>query len=295
MSELEVTGGEITSDHTHLLEWMRRRNTGQEVATTLLRKRRQAKPEFYRSPIDLSEGRSGVVSIQHRLLAGTAPIIGTRQAFLRGCWPVCAVLNDPLRVHDLLEDDQGVWMSDTPEELNQIAEALHVVRPAGTVLVGGLGLGVMATTLVALSFVERVVVVERSADVIALCAGSGYEVVHADLREYLLTCPEPFDFWMLDTWRGTSETTWWEEVLPLRRIIANRFGRQQVHCWAEDIMLGQVVPAAACGAGFNWYYKAIPHNPAPDQLRRFFRDIGLPTWERRHGDAVNDVLAEYSA
>lgn len=252
-------------------------------------------PQFYRSPISLPESKSNLVSINHRTVTGRTPIIGVRQALLRGCKPVDAVLSSPLTVHELCEDDYGVWMTDLPEELNQVAEMLGTIRPAGRVLVGGLGLGIVATALTCRDFVDEIVVVERSADVIALCARSGYEVIHSDLADYLQTCPEPFDFWLLDTWQGTGESVWWTEVMPLRRIIANRFGRQRVHCWAEDIMLGQAIPAATRNAGHNWYYKALPRGMSFKEVKGFFRNVGLPAWERRYGKNVDMVLAKDAA
>jgi len=235
------------------------------------------KPALYASPIDLPEGRSGAVRIQHATLEGVVPIVGSRQALHRGMRPVAVRLPHPVRYHQLIEDDHGVWMTDMPEELNQIAEAISALfgrwGPDGHVLVGGLGLGVLAKVLALAG--ARVTVVEHSADVIALCSTNEYEVVHGDIREYLEIC-DPFDAYMLDTWQGTSEETWWSHVMPLRRIIAGRFGAMPVHCWAEDIMLGQVTRSALMQAGRSWYYEALPEGADERCVKHFTTKVGLP-------------------
>lgn len=250
----------------------------------------RTKPALYTSPIDLPEGRSGAVTVQHATLEGVVPIIGARQAFNRGIRPVSVRLPHPIRYHHLTEDDHGVWMTDMPEELNQIVEAIHTLFGCwgadGKILVGGLGLGILPRIL-ALQGAE-VTVVERSADIITLCSQPDYAVVHGDIHEYLEVCP-PFDAYMLDTWQGTSELTWWTEVMPLRRIIGNRFGNVPVHCWAEDIMLGQVTHAALRQAGKYWYYRALPENAAERTVKHFVSKVGLPGWEKKFGARVNTL------
>lgn len=255
-------------------------------------------PLWYASPINLPEASSGAISVRHHIVeAGSkVPIIGWRQALLTKRKPVLALVSEPLRVHELLEDD-AVWMTDFPEELQQIAQALHELRQTTDlyeqrVLIGGLGLGIMAVT-VAATTKQPPVVVEKNADVIKLCATEKYTTVHDDIAHYLSVC-DPFDVFLLDTWRGTNEGTWWEEVLPLRRIIRNRFGRRpKIHCWGEDIMWGQVIAALQQGKN-HWYYKGVPKLELREAAA-FVRNVGLPAWEKNYGKAIDEMTKKVCA
>jgi hypothetical protein len=249
-------------------------------------------PKLYRSPLDLPEATSGGFSVRHKIYPAGAsmPIINMREAFTRGRNPLSVTLPRPLRVHELHEEDAGTWMTDAPQELNQIAEMLYEVQPTGEVLVGGLGLGVLASILVAREGVASVTVVERSSDVKRLCAKRGYHVVLDDIDHYLRTHEEPYDFYLLDTWQGTNEGTWWEEVMPLRRIIRNRFGRRSVvHCWAEDMMLGQVCRSALNMAGRVWYYQVLAKDADEEEVAWFLGNVGTREWERRYGRRLDEI------
>jgi len=256
--------------------------------------------KLYASPIDLPEGTSGALRLGHKILTGVYPIVGMRQAFLRGVRPVSAKLCGR-RVHVLSEDGAGVWMTDMPEELEQIAAVIRELPPVGRVLIGGLGLGVLPAVILAAPFVDSITVVEKSPDVIRLCRprgpaaeGVSVNVVCSDIAEFLASCPA-FDSYYLDTWQGTNEGEWWQTVMPLRRIIANRWGRRKVWCWAEDIMLGQCRRAAFLQGGKHWWYKALPEYPDQRTVNYFFRGVGMPAWEKRYGARVDELVAENAA
>lgn len=126
---------------------------------------------WYKSPIDLPEGKSGTVSIAHRIIKDSTPIISARQAYTRGLRSVSAKPKEPLRVHEL------------------------------------------------------------------------------------------------------------------RCTIRNRFGaRPIVHCWAEDIMIGQIRRSLE-GPHRFWKYKRLPLM-TPRQIERFLSDVGLPQWEKLYGGLV---------
>jgi hypothetical protein len=189
------------------------------------------------------------------------------------------------RIHELYHDEHGLWMTDRPEELNQIGELVHSVNLHGGVLIGGLGLGVLARVVTDHSLVTDVTVIELDPDVIKLCSGSGYRVIQADVAKYLKESSEHYDFYLLDTWQSTSEGTWWNDVMPMRRTIRNRWGGKPViHCWAEDIMVGQLTRALMGRP--HWYYENLAPMTLRD-VRRFTRDVGLPTWEKRWGAIVD--------
>lgn len=248
---------------------------------------------LYTSPISLPERTSGPAQIRHRTIPAGADVIvvGLRQAFLRGIRPVSVRLAEPLRIHELFHEDYGVWMTDLPEELNQIGELLRSVEPSGRVLIGGLGLGILAHVVSARVGVERVVVIEKDEHVINLCAKRRYSVVHADIAEYLLrSTRERFDFFLLDTWQQTGESTWWSDVLPLRRIIRNRWGgKPVVHCWAEDIMHGQLLRSLTTHPE-HWYCRGLQMPMTEAVARKFLRDVGLPTWEKKYGGAIDATI-----
>ena len=117
------------------------------------------KPKLYRSPINLPESSSGPISIKHRVVNDEVPIVGMRQALLTGQRQTVAQLTAPLRVHELHHTEHGLWMTDLPEELNQIGVAMQIFRPYGGVLVGGLGLGILAKTLAGSAVVGAVTVI----------------------------------------------------------------------------------------------------------------------------------------
>lgn len=253
-------------------------------------------PQWYESPINLPQRQETSIAIEHRLLpvGEKVHIVGMRQALLRGTRPVSGIVRDrPLRIHVLRETGGGVWMTDLPEELNQVQEMLHRVRPFGRVLVGGLGLGIVARACRRWLGVEEVVVVEHNPDVIALCGQGLPRVECADIAAFLKGhAPPAFDAYLLDTWAGTSENTWWSEVMPLRRTIRQRFGqRPLVHCWAEDIMIGQLFQALTT-APPHWYYSHLPVPMPARTAHAFLRDVGTLTWEQRYGAAIDRTSAE---
>jgi len=254
---------------------------------------RTYKPQWLSSPINLPERQVGKMQIRHRIMqAGErVNIIGARQAIMCGRRPVFAELVEQLTVHELVETDRGVWMTDLPEELNQIAEMVHTVRPRGRVLIGGLGLGISAAVVSALSSVSVVHVVEHSQDVVDLCRASGYGVIVADIQQYLETTAEHYDCFLLDTWTGTNESTWWEEVMPQRRVIRSRWGiKPVIYAWAEDIMIGQLMRTLQITEP-HWYYKHLPLPMSRLKAQRFISGVGLPWWEKQYGLAVDKAFA----
>lgn len=264
---------------------------------------RPYRPQWYPSPLQLEPATHGHIRIDHTYepVGATVPIVGWRQAMLRGLKPVTtAPLAEPLRITRLVSTGKhhhGVWMTDSPEELNQIYEMVHTVAPRGRVLVGGLGLGCLPLILALhCPRVERIVVVERDQSIVKLCAQSGYQTVHADLYKYLADERRTlaFDYYLLDTWAGTNEDTWWSEVVPLRRLLARRAPYATVHCWAEDIMVGQIRRTLThlTPERRHWYYKYLPAPMSADAVEMFVRTVGSPEWERRYGDAVNRATLE---
>jgi hypothetical protein len=253
--------------------------------------------KHYASPVYLHAGRSGKVAITIDAQSGELPIIGLRNAIFTGRRPTSVMISKktPLRIHRLKDDEHGCWMTDMPEELQQVEDFLHRAGPVvgKRVCVGGLGLGIVATRLVQEG--ATVTVVERSFDIIKLVVpkrDASYTIAHTDIAEYLERC-DPFDAYYLDTWQGTGEATWWDEVLPLRRIIGRRFGAVPVHCWAENIMLGQVLNTIynafaterRTGLPRYWHMAKLPDDTNVEEF--LGPTIGTPAWEAKYGPGLN--------
>jgi hypothetical protein len=112
------------------------------------------------------------------------------------------------------------------------------------------------------------------------------------IEDYIRTTADPMpDFVLLDTWCGTNEGTWWDTVMPLRRMIQWRWGKWPIiHCWAEDIMAGQIVPSLTMGKP-HWYYKHLP-SMTTEQAEAFVTDVGTRSWEKKYGQAINKALID---
>jgi len=240
------------------------------------------------SPIELPEAKLGGVEIKH-IHAKEFDIVSMREALLTGKPPQRITLDEPIRIHQLLQDGH-LWIADLPIEIRQHREAIRNMFPRGRVLVGGLGLGIAARLLAAMPSVTTVDVVEISPEIAKLCNPHHpkVNVIVEDFRAFIARQPE----WIwssafVDLWTGTSEGNWWVEVFPLRRLIARKFGKWNgdgVFYWAEDIMLGQIGHVLMSSSQPHWNYKAELKRPMSLQRARWFlRNIGTPLWERRYG------------
>ena len=146
----------------------------------------------------------------------------------------------PITVHKL-SGPEGTWMTDMPCELVQMYREL-TIHARGTVLIGGLGLGIAARQAVLKKSVSKIIVIERQPEIIKMVTpylNGKTAIVQADIFEYAkLSTYHQFNVALLDTWQGTDEWAWQTEVVPLRRAIGNKI--RHVYCWHEDTMIGQV-------------------------------------------------------
>jgi hypothetical protein len=245
------------------------------------------------SPINLSVAKSGRFEITHKFVDHdylTTP----REAFLTGVACRKVVYSpDPKLVHQLCEEG-SVWMSDMLCEIRQMEEAIKKLQPKGRVLVGGLGLGIVALMLARKRNVTSVDVVELEQDVIDLCDPKHprIRVIQGDIYRYANDLESwNYDAAFFDTWRGTNEGTWWDEVMPLRRIIANRFGRVKMRCWAEDMMRSQIIQTMTI-SNPHWKYAGLPLPMSLNNAIAFLRSVGLPNWEKKYGHLWKQWSAE---
>ena len=140
--------------------------------------------------------------------------------------------------HAFMWIDGALWMSDAVCERR---DQYNFVRKAtGRVLVGGLGLGVVAVALAQKTDVEHVLVLEQSPEVIFL-TGAGcrrypkIQIVQADAWTWQPPDGDPpFDFAWFDIWQDVSLKN-----LPAMRRLCRRFEPWAWvrECWSRDHLL----------------------------------------------------------
>lgn len=191
----------------------------------------------------IPEGRSGKVHLRHHLKGPdtTLSMANSRTPIIGGHEREDVSFSEPTIWHELSEDEQGVWMTDLPIEQAQADHQLDGID-SGRVLVGGLGLGYAMTQIAQRPDVDEVVVVENSHDVVAVVwdhvRTDKCILVEGDLFEFLRESDDVFDFGFFDIWQSDGETTFHEQVVPLRRLAAGSV--DHVVCWNEDVMRGQL-------------------------------------------------------
>lgn len=201
------------------------------------------------TPLEIPEGKAGTYEVSHTWIEAGKRIAtaNNRHAIIGGQAQHWVTFPERNRRHKLTYDG-GTWMSDLPMEMAQHQRELR--NFVGQVLVGGLGLGYAVHLLAHDEDVDRVVVVERSPEVIRLVAEhvqdprSVVEVVEDDLFHYVETSGEWFHRAFFDIWQSDGETTLFDTVLPLRRLARTHDlvddAADDVVCWNEDVMRGQL-------------------------------------------------------
>jgi len=169
-------------------------------------------------------------------------VVSLRNAIFMGYAPTSIAFDVDVDVRSLGYEG-GEWMADTAQEVWQMHEPLEDLaeRVEPEVLIGGLGLGVF-THLAAQYSGAITTTIERDPRVIKLVYRhvAARNIVEADLYAFARDEVEPgqFDVAFLDTWQRTGESCWIEEVVPLRRLLAEKI--PTIYCWNEAEMLGQI-------------------------------------------------------
>jgi hypothetical protein len=158
----------------------------------------------------------------------------------------------PISVTQLHGPDGEMWMSDLPCELVQMHREL-ACHARGRVLVGGLGLGIVARMAARYKRVKEITVVELAREVIDLVgpslADAKIKIQQGEIHAFARNTKLHFDVALLDTWAGTGEWVWQEDVVPLRRALWGK--AKMVFCWQERVMLGQVEDLGIAPADVN--------------------------------------------
>src|SRR5215204_6390405 len=205
--------------------------------------------KYVTTPISIPEGRVGQYSIKHTPIKPGAQLESTNMRFAYYGEPIPYFkidYPDGGMIHSLLKDRGSVLMTDNPIEL--LGQAPFIHKAKGDVLIGCLGLGVVAEFLANKKTVKNITVVERSDEIIKLVQphiNPRINIVHADLFDYLEKVERlSWSSAWFDIWSPTSEWVWSRYILPLRVIVGRRFGYQaqlKVSCWAESLMLNQLL------------------------------------------------------
>lgn len=195
------------------------------------------------SPLNIPAGKSGEWEIVVKKEPKDTPIIfnNIRTRFYGQPGPMDLTWPVETTWRELLQDGSR-WMSDWPIEHHQLLRSVQDM--CGSVLVGGLGLGLVATLLAKMDAVDEVIVVELEQDVINLVAKhiahKKITVVKDDLFEYLKKADEGrFDWGFYDIWCSDGEGTFHEVVVPLRKLSERKV--YEVVNWNEDVMIGQLI------------------------------------------------------
>jgi len=119
-------------------------------------------------------------------------------------------------------------MSDTPDEIRDHLSAIHMSEKAETVLINGLGLGVVLNAILKYTKVKKVTVVELSSDVIELVGGI-YKSMYGDRLEIIndsaLTFKPPkgakYDIVWHDIWNALCS-----DNLTAMKFLHRRYGKR---------------------------------------------------------------------
>lgn len=186
------------------------------------------------------------VKVETRKKGDVLDVVGMRNALFMGLKPTKIKLESDVRIHWLEERGKAKWMSTMPQEIEQHERQLS--RFEGRVLVGGLGLGVAIGILENNPRVTKIDVVEISGGLIKLIEphlgfASKTEIHHRDLYAYLKLAKKlgyTYDYAFYDIWCPTGQMVLDQHVIPLRRLSQDIIAQENIECWNEEEMLGQI-------------------------------------------------------
>lgn len=133
-----------------------------------------------------------------------------------------------------------VVMSDT--DMEKRTNAGFVANAHGNVLIGGLGIGMILLAIQDKTDIEKITVVEKSAEVIELVKdqlplNSKVEIVHADVWEYVPSCK--FNTIYLDIWNYINTDVYRDSMKPLisryRKFLVTKEvdNKRFIDCWCR--------------------------------------------------------------
>jgi len=233
------------------------------------------KGKEYSLPYYLPERKSHrySITIEFKKKGSTLPIVSMRNALFMGLPMTTLKLDRPLGIHTLREEGECTWMTSMPQEIEQHSRQLTGMK--GRVLIGGLGLGLAVAYLEGNDDVTEIVCVEKSQSIIHMVLPflpkKKTKVINMDLFKYLAAqraittdnppAKETFDHAFYDIWCPTGEIVHWKYVIPLRKLSQGLIPQENIQCWNEDEMIGQI--NMACQTSLLYL-----DMPVGDQFRR---------------------------
>lgn len=231
-------------------------------------------------------GESGDHKIVHKTVkkGESVTVVSLRDMMMTGCKSANMAFDRKSVIRELVYEG-GTWMTDSPQEIWQMKEALDgiwdsVSDVGGKVLIGGLGLGCFQTMLDRMApeggLPDEVTTIEISKDVVDLVwrhvAGHRKLLVGDVYKIAKKIKPGEYDVAFMDTWQMTGEWCWIKEVVPLRRLLRQKV--QRLFCWVEGHMACQI--RRSCLRGM-----CLPLSNTEGQMSL------LPCWIARQA-ALND-------
>ena len=141
-------------------------------------------------------------------------------------------------LYPCIMEGNTTWMSITPNEIFTMKQ--HIEKAHGKVLTLGCGMGYFAYMAALKENVSKVVIVEKSPEVIELfkeyvlpqCSVKDkIEIVHADAFEYMESLEDGvFDYCFADIWKGNTN---FEPYLKLKNI-CKKFSLMETTYWIEE-------------------------------------------------------------
>jgi hypothetical protein len=130
----------------------------------------------------------------------------------------------PIHIPVLADKFDQPWMSVTPSEVLNMRSGVRKAR--GTVLVGGLGLGIIIRLLQAKKTVKSITVVERDEALIGLMKSFYPEVqlIHSDFYKYADAHIQNFDSVLVDIWDGYGDASYDREYVQIKKAHSRVWG-----------------------------------------------------------------------
>jgi len=181
------------------------------------------------------------IEIDYILPEKVIPVVSMRNWLMMGYRPCNTIFINPRPLYKLFNKSR-MLMSDSPQEIFLQYDAYKEAR--GRVLIGGLGLGMSPTLFAEKDEVSEVIVVEIEKDIIKLCRPKNkkIKVINDDIWNYLKTTNEKFDYIYIDIHYSTGCMEYIKTILPMRKILSERFPNIPASFWGEEEMKSQYDP-----------------------------------------------------
>jgi len=291
---MKIMEGDMSNDQLDMLKYMHGMKIGKWKDLDA-----QKLYEDFKFNLKLKPGKVGDVELKLDYIEPMKPltVVSMRDAIYMGYSPLKMAFPWRYPMYTYFIDD-CLTMSTSPQEIFLLHIGIKEMK--GKVLIGGLGIGYVVSKVLEKDNVDKVIVVEKNKNIIKLIGnqykkiyGDRLEIVNEDLFKYLKNTKEKFDTAHLDIWNGTNEATFYDYVLPLRRLAYKKI--KKTYCWAEEQMISQIQNSLMCmmvhcekennRKGWNKatsiFLKNCDFNNKEKSIKDFITGIGSSKWEKK--------------